>query len=79
MPLYEFVLRIPGRADEVRISDRDGLREGDEVLIANRRWVVAGLNHPEHPRLDGVAVRRRLTLHPRESATAAEAAVEARR
>jgi hypothetical protein len=70
MPLYEFVLRTPGRPDEVRVSDSNSLRKGDEIIIANQVWVVAHLDRPRHPRRDGVAVRHRLTLHRRESGLA---------
>jgi hypothetical protein len=40
MPVFEFVLRVDGRADELRISDRSSLTEGEEVRLAGRRWIV---------------------------------------
>jgi hypothetical protein len=49
MPLYEFVLREPGRPDEHLISDRDGVDKGDEVTIRNRVWVVEEVTHGGAP------------------------------
>lgn len=62
MPLYEFVLRVSGRTDEVRLSDRDGLREGDEIRIASRRWVVAAKEPPPADRLDRLPVAKRIIV-----------------
>jgi hypothetical protein len=50
MPLYEFVLREPGRPDEYLISDRDGLQVGDEVTIRNRIWIVVEVTGPQSPK-----------------------------
>jgi hypothetical protein len=50
MPLYEFVLREPGRPDEHLISDRDGLEVGDEVTIRNRIWIVVEVTGPQSPK-----------------------------
>jgi uncharacterized Zn finger protein len=39
VPLYEFVLRFPDR-DEIRLTDRNHYRVGDEILIAGRHFRV---------------------------------------
>ena len=41
MPLYEIVLRFRDR-DEIRITDRNGYRIGEEVVVARRRFRVLG-------------------------------------
>jgi hypothetical protein len=48
MPMYEIVLRFPDR-DEVRLTDRNGYRSGEEILIAGRRFRVTGNEPPEAP------------------------------
>jgi hypothetical protein len=48
VPLYEIVLRFPDR-DEIRLTDRNGYRTGDEIVIAGRRFVVTGLGPPAAP------------------------------
>lgn len=62
MPLYEFVLRAPGQPDEVRISDYNGLREGDEITIANRSWIVAAKEPTTGKRPDRIPVEERIVL-----------------
>ena len=46
MPLYEIVLRFPDR-DEVRITDRNVYRTGEEILIAGQCFLVTGNEPPE--------------------------------
>jgi hypothetical protein len=41
VPLYEIVLRFPDR-DEIRLTDRNGYRGGEEVAIAGRRYLITG-------------------------------------
>ena len=62
MPLYEFILRAPGRPDEVRIADHNGLCEGDEITIANCRWIVAAKEPATTQRPDRVPVEERIVL-----------------
>ncbi len=62
MPLYEVVLRAPGQPDEVRISDRNGLREGDEITIANRRWIVTAKQPATTERPDRLAIEERIVV-----------------
>ena len=65
MPLYEFLLEAPDRPEEIRISDYNGLCEGDDVTLGNRRWiVVCRVGAPQ--RADGVPVEARFLLRPRE-------------
>jgi hypothetical protein len=49
MPLYEYVLREPGRPDEHLISDRNNVALGDEVTIRNRRWLVDDVTESDTP------------------------------
>jgi hypothetical protein len=49
MPLYEYVLREPGRPDEHLISDRNNFGVGDEVTIRNRTWVVDDVTESDTP------------------------------
>jgi len=46
--LYEYILRSgdPSQPDEVRVSDRAGLRRGDTVMISNQRWKVQSVEPP---------------------------------
>lgn len=46
MPLYEIVLRFADR-EEIRITDRDGYRAGDEIVIAGRPFLVIGTEPPQ--------------------------------
>ena len=46
MPLYEIVLRFPDR-EEIRVTDRDGYRAGDEIVIAGRPFCVIGTEPPQ--------------------------------
>jgi len=48
VPLYEYILRSddPSRPDEVRVSDRAGLRRGDTLTVANQRWKVHSVEPP---------------------------------
>jgi len=48
VPLYEYILQSddPTRPDEVRVSDRAGLRRGDTLTVANRRWKVHSVEPP---------------------------------
>ncbi len=45
MPLYEIVLRFPDR-DEIRLTDRNGYGDGQEVVIAGRLYLVTGRERP---------------------------------
>ena len=45
MPLYEIVLRFPDR-EEIRLTDRNGYHDGQEVVIAGRRFLVTGSEQP---------------------------------
>ena len=60
MPLYEIVLRFPDR-DEIRLTDRNGYRRGEEIRIAGRRFVVIGTEPPQAP-----SAESRLVLEPRD-------------
>jgi hypothetical protein len=62
--LFEFILRVPGRPDEVRISDYDGLQEGDDIMIGSRRWIVAGKEPATTERSDRLAVKERIIVVP---------------
>ncbi len=64
MPLYEFLLRAPGRSDEVRISDHNGLSIGDEITIANRRWIVAARERVTTERRDRIRIEERVIVIP---------------
>jgi hypothetical protein len=59
MSLYEIVLRFADR-DEIRLTDRDGFEDGDEVVIGGRRYVVTGR---EQPQVESAADR--FVLEPR--------------
>ena len=61
MPLYEIVLRFPDR-DEIRLTDRNGYQDGQEVVIAGRCYRVTGR---ERPRAAGAAARFVLEPQPR--------------
>jgi hypothetical protein len=62
MPLYEFVLRTAGRPDEVRISDYNGLAEGDGIRIVGRHWVVAAKEAATGERADRLPVAERIIV-----------------
>jgi hypothetical protein len=51
VPLFEVVLRFPDR-DEVRITDREGFRPGETVVIESRRFRVVETARPSNPRAD---------------------------
>jgi len=61
MPLYEYVLRQPGRTDEHLITEVDSHRVGDTVEIRNRRWVVVAVEQSSDPN-----VAERKLLEPLE-------------
>jgi len=69
MPLYEFVLRVPGENDEVRISDRS-LIEGAHVRIGNRDWIVVARETNPLTRPGGQTVAARFVLVPLNRSTA---------
>ena len=46
MPLYEIVLRFPDR-EEIRLTDRNGYRPGERVVIAQKAYVVLGTESPQ--------------------------------
>jgi hypothetical protein len=52
VPLYEIVLRFPDR-EEIRLTDRNGYHEGQEVVIAGRRFLVTGREPPHAASADG--------------------------
>lgn len=62
MPLYEFVLRVPGRPDEVRVSDYNGLHEGETITIAGRRWIVVAREPAAIERPDRVPIEERIVV-----------------
>jgi hypothetical protein len=62
MPLYEFILRVSGRPDEARISDHDGVQEGDVVTIAGHRWIVAAKERATTERSDRLPVEERIIV-----------------
>ena len=47
MPLYEIVLRFPDR-DEIRLTDRNIYRTGEEVLSPDNASSSSATNHPRH-------------------------------
>jgi hypothetical protein len=59
VPLYEIVLRFPDR-DEIRLTDQDGYADGEEVVIAGRRFRVTGREPPRAASAVG-----RFVLEPR--------------
>jgi hypothetical protein len=59
VPLYEIVLRFSVR-DEIRLTDRKGYHDGQEVLIAGRRFLVTGREQPQAASAAG-----RFVLEPR--------------
>ena len=64
MPLYEVVLRFPDR-EEIRITDRNGYRAGDEIVIAGRSFLVIGTEPPQTRHSAG-----RFVLEPRDASRA---------
>ena len=66
MPLYEIVLRFADR-EEIRITDRDGYRAGDEIVIAGRPFLVIGTEPPQSVHSAG-----RFVLEPRDVSSALE-------
>lgn len=66
VPLYELVLRFPDR-DEIRITDRNGYRVGDELTIAGRGFIVTGVERvtSAQPRKLPVPVERRFVVLPK--------------
>ena len=64
MPLYEFILRVTGRPDELRISDSNGFCEGDEIRIASRRWTVAAIKRSTTTRPDHLRVEQQIVVVP---------------
>lgn len=62
MPLYEFVLRVAGRPDEVRISDHNGVQEGDVIELGKRSWIVAAKEPGTAERPDRVRVEERIIV-----------------
>ena len=66
MPLYEIVLRFADR-EEIRITDRDGYRAGDEIVIAGRTFLVIGTEPPQTVHSAG-----RFVLEPRDLSRALE-------
>jgi hypothetical protein len=59
VPLYEIVLRFPDR-EEIRLTDRNGYRDGQEVVVAGRCFLVTGSEQPQAARAAG-----RFVLEPR--------------
>ena len=57
MPLYEYVLRVDGRADETLISDRNGLSQGQHLIVRNVGWQVVDIETAPTPK-----VAARITL-----------------
>jgi hypothetical protein len=45
VPLYEIVLRFPDR-DEIRLTDQNDYRTGEEIQIAERSYLVTGTEPP---------------------------------
>jgi hypothetical protein len=64
VPLYEIVLRFPDR-EEIRLTDRDGYRAGDEIVIAGRPFLVTGTEPPQ-----AVHAAGRFVLEPRDESRA---------
>ena len=58
MPLYEIVLRFPDR-DEIRLTDGNGYRTGDEVHVVGRPFLVTGTEPPA-----AVGAETRFVLEP---------------
>jgi hypothetical protein len=58
----EFILRMPGRPDEVRLSERNNVSEGEPVAIDGVRWIVVRREQPMSERADGVPVEARIIL-----------------
>jgi hypothetical protein len=51
MPMYEYVLRQAGRAEETLISDVDSVGEGDQVTIRGRTWIVVDVEPTDDPQV----------------------------
>jgi hypothetical protein len=61
VPLFEFVLRRPGQADEIAITDHDGCNVGDEITMRDQQWLVTDIDtHPDGP------VTERITVEPKQ-------------
>jgi hypothetical protein len=64
VPLYEIVLRFPDR-DEIRLTDRNGYRVGQEITIAGRSYRVTGTEEPRE-----TSAGARFVLEPASGFTA---------
>ena len=62
MPVYEFILREPGREDERLLSDVNGVATGDEMTIRGRVWRVIA-TQPS----DVAEIRERKLLMPKQT------------
>jgi hypothetical protein len=51
-----------GRPDEVRLSERDNVSEGEPISIDGVRWIVVRREQPTSERADGVRVEARIIL-----------------
>ncbi len=60
---------LPGRPDEVRVSDCNGLCEGDEITIASRRWIVVAKEPAATERPDRLPVEERIVVVPGAAAS----------
>jgi hypothetical protein len=63
VPLYEVVLRFPDH-DEIRLTDRNGYRSGDEILIDGQRFVVTGTEPPDPRSPAALRAECRFVLEP---------------
>lgn len=62
MPVYEFILREPGRQDERLLSDVNGVDTGDEMTIRGRVWRVVATESAEDSE-----IRERKFLTPKQT------------
>ena len=70
MPMYEIVLRFRDR-DEIRLTDRNGYRTGEEIVVAGRRFLVTGSEAPEAESAEGRFVLEPCDERPASSAPTA--------
>jgi hypothetical protein len=64
VPLYEYVLQVPGRPDERLLSDRNHLAEGDVLTIRQRPWLVKAIEREPDSRADARIILVRIDAQP---------------
>jgi hypothetical protein len=62
VPVYEFILREPGRQDERLLSDVNSVEAGDEMTLRGRVWRVVATEPSEDSE-----IRERKLLIPKQT------------